>query len=136
MKEKNSHIIVFGGSKELDIVNFLLKSAIYSDKITSGSAEDILTSAALIQKCGLFLTNDTGPMHLAAAVGVPTVALFGSTNPVWTGPLGIKTAVIYKNPGCSPCFDRTCRKKQTQYGCLLNISEEDVFTCIEELRVF
>ena len=136
MKENNSHIIVFGGPKELDIVNFLLKNAIYSAKITSCPAEDILTSAALMKKCGLFITNDTGPMHIAAALGVPVLAIFGSTNPVWTGPLGNKTNVIFEKLDCSPCYDRVCKKNKIKYECLTKISEEYVFKGIEELQVF
>jgi len=135
MEEKNSHILVFGGPKELDIVNFLLKNAMYSDKIASGPADDILTSAALIQKCGVFITNDTGPMHLAAALGVPTIALFGSTNPGWTGPLGVKTNLISKQLRCSPCYDRECKKNKNKYDCLIKITEEDVFNGIKELEV-
>ncbi|MFH1075208.1 MAG: glycosyltransferase family 9 protein, partial [Candidatus Firestonebacteria bacterium] len=129
-------IIVFGGPKEQGIVNFLLKNAIYSDKITSGLAEDILTSAAMIKKCGLFISNDTGPMHLAAAIGVPTIGIFGSTNPVWTAPLGKSVRIIYKKLLCSPCYDRICKKSGIRYDCLRKISEEDIFIGIEELKIF
>jgi heptosyltransferase II len=67
--------------------------------------------AELIQRllqCRLLLTNDTGTMHLAAALGVPTVSIFGSTEPVLTGPLGDRHTVLRQHVSCSPCFMRVC----------------------------
>jgi len=133
MKEQGSDIVLFGGPKEQDIIAYLLKNAIYGVRITTGPAEDILTSAALIKKCDLFITNDTGPMHIAASLGVPVIAIFGSTNPIWTAPLGAKTKVLYKKVPCSPCYERICKKNK--YECLTGISEEEVFNGIEEFGV-
>ncbi len=64
---------------------------------------------ALMKGLSLFITNDSGAMHMASALGVPTVAVFGSTDPDLTGPTGPKTRVIIKKTTCSPCFDRVCR---------------------------
>jgi len=61
-----------------------------------------------LRACHLLLTNDTGTMHLAAALGVPTVSIFGSTCPVATGPLGEHHIVIQHPVPCSPCFKREC----------------------------
>lgn len=61
-----------------------------------------------LKTCRLLLTNDTGTMHLAAALGVPTVSLFGSTEPVLTGPLGARHTVLRHHVPCSPCFKREC----------------------------
>lgn len=58
--------------------------------------------------CDLVLTNDSGPMHLAAAIGVPTISLFGSTEPALTGPIGSEHRVIRRHVECSPCFLREC----------------------------
>ena len=65
---------------------------------------------AALKICRLLLTNDTGPMHLAAAVGTPVVVLFGSTSPEMTGPCFSTRAEILRAPGipCSPCFLRDC----------------------------
>ena len=62
----------------------------------------------LIKFSKLLLTNDTGPMHLASAVGTPLVAIFGSTSPELTGPLGKHCVVIHEDVECSPCFLREC----------------------------
>lgn len=61
-----------------------------------------------LRRCRLLLTNDTGAMHLAAALGVPVVAVFGSTDPEWTGPLGGEHVVLRRHVECSPCFLRDC----------------------------
>jgi heptosyltransferase-2 len=63
-------------------------------------------------------------MHVAAAVGTPAVALFGSTSPTWTRPFGVGHEVIYKHLECSPCFQKTC---PIGYKCLHAISVEEVF---------
>jgi len=59
--------------------------------------------AALIQRCALYVGNDTGPMHIAAAVGTRVVAIFGSTDARRSGPYGSKHVVISKAIGCNPC---------------------------------
>lgn len=63
---------------------------------------------ARLRTCSLLLTNDTGTMHLAASLGVPTVSIFGSTEPVLTGPLGAQHRVVRYHVPCSPCFRREC----------------------------
>jgi heptosyltransferase-2 len=82
---------------------------------------------AMLSHCRLLITNDTGPMHVAAGVGVPTVSLFGSTSPTWTRPFGIGHEVIYKHLECSPCFQRTC---PIGYKCLHAISVTEVHKAV------
>jgi heptosyltransferase-2 len=67
-----------------------------------------LQLAALLERCRLLVTNDTGTMHVATAVDTPVVAIFGSTDPQTTGPWGDHHAVVKKNVPCSPCFKRVC----------------------------
>ena len=69
------------------------------------------TLAQLIEalsQCTALLTNDTGTMHLAALLGVPTISIFGSTEPILTGPMGANHRVIRHQVECSPCFLREC----------------------------
>lgn len=79
---------------------------------------------AVLPKLGLFICNDGGPMHLAAAAGVPIVSIFGPTEPKWFGPYGQKDAVVIKkNFSCRPCFDRCSLRKP---ACLESIDFEQV----------
>jgi heptosyltransferase-2 len=79
--------------------------------------------ACLIQECSVLLTNDSGPMHVGAALGTPLVALFGSTDDRATGPFGQAESVIHKRPSCSPCFKREC---PIDFRCMKQISVEEV----------
>lgn len=63
---------------------------------------------ALIDLCDVYITNDSGPMHIADALQTPVVALFGSTNPIKTGPYSHPEGVITQNAPCSPCYKRQC----------------------------
>jgi heptosyltransferase-2 len=86
---------------------------------------------ALLALCDGFAGNDSGSMHVAAALGVPTVGIFGSTNPVRTGPLGPCTAVLYERLDCSPCLERTCRFGH--YDCLRKITPDSVVEALQRL---
>jgi heptosyltransferase I len=63
---------------------------------------------AFLRRARMLITNDSGPMHLAAAVGTPVVALFGPTDPARTGPYGVGHTVLRSGVPCSPCFSRRC----------------------------
>jgi heptosyltransferase-2 len=80
----------------------------------------------LLKSCRLLLTNDSGPMHLAAALGVPVVVPFGSTAPELTGPWlaeGGRHHVLSTDVPCAPCFRRTC---PIDFRCMRNIPVDDV----------
>ncbi|MBW1668030.1 MAG: lipopolysaccharide heptosyltransferase II [Deltaproteobacteria bacterium] len=85
---------------------------------------------ALIKKCDLFVCNDSGLMHVAASLDVPTIAIFGSTDPRITGPRGKKTRVIRHEMPCSPCLKPDC---SIGYPCLLAIEPEHVWTEMQSL---
>ena len=75
----------------------------------AGRTDDLLALIGLLARSALLVTNDTGPMHLGAALGVPTLALFGATDPVVSGPRGPGRSVVLMDPEpCSPCFLRDC----------------------------
>ncbi|MCP4713532.1 MAG: glycosyltransferase family 9 protein, partial [Deltaproteobacteria bacterium] len=84
----------------------------------------VMQLAAVLACCDLLVTNDTGPMHVAYAVGLPLVALFGSTDPKATAPLGSRSTVLAADIDCSPCLKRTCM--QGHYRCMEMISVERV----------
>ncbi len=90
------------------------------------------TLAALYEKADFLVTTDTGPMHLAAAAGLPVIAIFGPTAPWRTGPFGSGHCVIRSGLDCSPCFKRHCNT----LDCMKLISVEDVMEGISGLGVF
>ncbi|HEX8311805.1 MAG TPA: lipopolysaccharide heptosyltransferase II [Chthoniobacteraceae bacterium] len=83
-----------------------------------------------LRSCDALLTNDTGTMHLAAYLGVPTVALFGSTEPALTGPLGGGHQVIRHHVPCSPCFLREC---PIDFRCMRAIEVEEVISAVQQV---
>ncbi|HEX8897678.1 MAG TPA: lipopolysaccharide heptosyltransferase II, partial [Chthoniobacterales bacterium] len=83
--------------------------------------------AAELGECALLLTNDTGTMHLATLLGVPVVAVFGSTEPRLTGPLGSGHDVIRHQVECSPCFLREC---PIDFRCMKAVSVEEVVAAV------
>jgi len=85
----------------------------------------------LISRCGLFISNDSGLMHVAAALNIPQVALFGSTDPGKTSPLSDKAVVIHpRGVTCSPCFKREC---QENLECMRAITVNEVHAAAEKL---
>ncbi len=82
--------------------------------------------SVLYEKCRLLITTDTGPMHMAAAMGCPVVALFGPTAPWRTGPYGPGHHTIRDPIVCSPCFKRACRHQT----CMREISPEQVVKAV------
>jgi heptosyltransferase II len=76
-----------------------------------------------LRQCRLLLTNDTGTMHLAALLGVPVVAVFGSTEPSLTGPLGNRHIILRHHVECSPCFLREC---PIDFRCMKAVSADEV----------
>lgn len=85
---------------------------------------------AVIGRCRLFLSNDSGPMHVAAAFQIPQVALFGSTDPVATGPFSTHASILKKPVECSPCFLREC---PLDLRCFKAIGVGDVLERVREL---
>jgi heptosyltransferase-2 len=81
--------------------------------------------AALISECDVLVTNDSGPMHIGYAVGTPLVAVFGSTSPALTGPVGGGHSVIRKEVQCAPCFEREC--KRGDLACMDLVGADEVF---------
>ena len=110
------------------------------EAVAAASARDTIVAAgrtnigelmALLSLCDGFAGNDSGAAHLAAAMGIPTVAIFGSTSPQRTGPLGPRTQILYQGLACSPCLARTCRFGH--YNCLREIQPDQVITALENL---
>ncbi|MES2345351.1 MAG: glycosyltransferase family 9 protein [Chlamydiota bacterium] len=115
-------IFVTGSSDERALVERIAKEI--PGAIPLAGELPIRPFAALLHKLHLFITNDTGPMHIAYAMNTPTVALFCPTSPKLCGPyLAPRVTVISKPPSCTPCLRKKCRDP----FCLLQIGPDQVF---------
>lgn len=87
---------------------------------------------ALLSTVDAVVCNDSGLMHIAAALNVPLVAIYGSSSPTFTPPLSHQVRILWLKKNCSPCFERTC--PESHYRCLTDITPTMVFSAIEELQ--
>jgi heptosyltransferase-2 len=123
-----ARILLFGKEEERPIVHEILHH-LGTEGIDLTGKTGLLQLAALLERCALLVTNDTGTMHVATAVGTPVVALFGSTPPLATGPWGEGHAVIRKNVPCSPCWKRIC---PTDHRCMELITVDEVEKVVDK----
>jgi lipopolysaccharide heptosyltransferase I len=91
---------------------------------------DLFQLAELYRRCAVVITNDSGPMHIAAAVGTPVVAIFGPTDPALTGPYGKRHVVLRAGISCSPCFKDYCTNR-VRMECMNLVSVEQVLKAAE-----
>lgn len=121
--------IIFTGSPSDHAVTERIIRALNPAPLNLAGRTTLKELAYLYTRCRLVITTDTGPMHIAAAMGVPVIALFGPTAPWRTGPYGKGHKVIQKELACSPCFRRTC----SHVTCMKRITVEEVFDGTKEL---
>jgi heptosyltransferase-2 len=138
MHEIGGSVLLLGGPKETGIADEILQNVRnVGDTSHMGSASLLSLSGktslreliAIIAESDVLLTNDSGPMHIGYAVGTPVVAIFGSTSPEHTGPVGATDIVIRRPVACSPCFERECRKKSLE--CMDLITTAEVFAAVK-----
>lgn len=131
----NAHkrVYLIGGFDEGEALEMIARSSgvpylqVLAGKLT-------LSELILFLRASLCLvTVDTGPMHIAAVAGCPTVAVFGPTDPVVWGPRGKEDVVLYKNPGCSPCWGKG---KCAETECMANITALDIARAVEDKGIF
>jgi len=120
-------ILVFGSSSENPIAEQIAGHMSKKPVILTGKT-DLETYIALLSLLRVFVTNDSGPMHLAAALDIPQVAIFGSTDEIATGPFSSQATVLHKHVECSPCLLREC---PIDMRCFTSISVEEVLEAAE-----
>lgn len=123
-------VVIFGGPADVELARSLFPAGASAVRVLAGKTT-LPQLAAALQSCAVVVTNDTGPMHLAAAVGTPVLVPFGSTSPELTGP-GLpgdpRHRFVRVGVPCGPCFLRTC---PVDHRCLEGIAPEWV---LSELR--
>lgn len=128
-KRFDARILLTGSTTELPLGEALAQIAKVETTNLIGKTT-LMQLGALIESCDLYLTCDSGPMHIAAAVGTPTIALFGPTSPIRHGPYGESHEVIEKPVECRPCYKRKCMRKDQPYLCMTEIDPNEVITRI------
>jgi ADP-heptose:LPS heptosyltransferase len=102
VRDRSASIVLTGSPADRAQVD-VVKAALPPDRVLDVSGLDLLTVAAIIQQLDLFVTGDTGPMHLAHAVSTPIVAVFGPSEPKRYAPRGVRDTVVRIDLPCSPC---------------------------------
>lgn len=120
--EIDAHFVFFGDASSSQMVKEI-SQGLPDNVIDLAGVTNLRELACLIKDCNVLITNDSGPMHVADAFGTPVIALFGSTDPVLTGPYSQTENVIYKKVACSPCFKRVC---PIDFRCMKYITVDEV----------
>jgi lipopolysaccharide heptosyltransferase II len=126
-----SPIVVGGPQDEPAAAAVAVESGLGDRTINLAGRTTLRGLAAVLASCDLLVSADTGPLHVAAGVGTPVVALFGPTNPLRTGPYGKRNEVIWKHLECSPCFRKpTC---DGRVDCMKAITVDEVLAAVERM---
>lgn len=130
---KQAQILFIGVKDENPIINEIQDKMAMESKSIAGKT-NIPQLASILLKCNILIGNDSGPMHLAAAVGTQTIGLFGPGDPERFGPVGERCFIIQKKLDCTLCSGEVC--KFGSEGCMSKIQVTDVIQCIENNASF
>ncbi len=120
-------VVISGGPAEIAIAEEVRRKMRHPAVIVAGKTT-VRMMMALIARCRLFITNDSGPMHIASALGSPVVAVFGPTNPDATSPAGADDLIVRNKVDCAPCTYREC---PIDHRCMSGVSVEAVVAAAE-----
>ncbi len=124
-------VLILGSKKDEGLGNFIISKLDVSTGIFNLCGQTSLEdSVDILAMCHAVVTNDSGLMHVAAAVGTKVIAIYGSSSPNFTPPLSSKAQIIQVPLSCSPCFQRTCR--YGHYHCLMLVTPDVVYARIVE----
>jgi heptosyltransferase-2 len=123
--DKGWQVWLFGSHKDVEVANKIVSITKECKNLCGHtSLEDAID---LLSIANTIISNDSGLMHIAAALNKPLIAIYGSSDPNFTPPLNKNARILHKNLNCSPCFKRICPLKKDKYmQCMYNISVNDV----------
>lgn len=127
--QKRANILFVGVKEEIPIITEIQRLMRAESNNIAGKTT-LTQLASILHISNVFIGNDSGPMHLAAAVGTPTVGLYGPGDPTRFGPVGTKCQTIQRKQDCPPCTGTTCRFGKD--GCMSKIQVTDVIQTLEE----
>jgi heptosyltransferase-2 len=120
---RGASIALFGSASERSVCEQITRMLNGRNVVNHAGQTTLAQFIDLAAACELFLTNDSGAMHIASALGVPTVAIFGATDDLATGPTGPKARVVREPVECSPCLLREC---PIDHRCMSRVSADRV----------
>ena len=125
----HADVLIFGSAEEQPLAEAIARTMQHTPTLVAGQTS-LRQMMALLAECHLVVTNDSGPMHVAAALGLPLVATFGSTDEHATGPVGSRACVVKHPVACSPCGLRVC---PIDFRCMAGLSVDEVYQATLEL---
>jgi heptosyltransferase-2 len=123
----DADVILFGAASET-AVSSAIASEMRQPPIDLTGKTAIADLPALLSQCHVFVGNDSGAMHIAAAVGLPTIGIFGPTDPLGTAPVTPRRTIVQHQPYCSPCFLRRC---PIDHRCMTHITPGEVEAAVD-----
>jgi len=126
--EFGADVILFGTASEREVTG-KIAAAMKRTSVQLAGETSIADLPALLASCDLFIGNDSGAMHVAAAVGLPVVAVFGPTDPKGTAPMTPRRTIVQQQVECSPCFLRHC---PIDHRCMTRVEVDAVYAAARE----
>ncbi len=127
----NFKIIILSGPKEMQLADKISRE-IKGKIIDLAGKTSVSQLASVLKRCSLFISNDSGPVHIASAVGTPVISIFGrkqaGLSPKRWGPLGKHDKFLHKDVGCIQCLAHNCQK---EFACLKSITVDDVISAAQ-----
>jgi heptosyltransferase-2 len=126
-------VLLIAGPKDIAKAETVIKN-MQHPLINLAAKISVSQLASLLKRCQLFISNDSGPVHIASSLGVPVISIFGRNqkglSPVRWGPVGRKDRVLHKEVGCIECLAHNCTR---EFACLKAITVDDVLSAVESI---
>ena len=126
-------VFIVAGPKDIAIAQNVTRH-MRNAAINLAGKTSVTQLASLLKRCQLFISNDSGPVHIASAVGAAVISIFGRNqkglSPIRWGPVGLKDKILHKEVGCSECLAHNCMK---DFACLKAITVDDVLSVADEI---
>jgi heptosyltransferase-2 len=119
-------VVVLGNASERDLGEVVV-AGLGRRAVNAAGLTSVREAMALMTRCRHLVTNDSGPMHLAAALGVPVTAVFGPTIPGATSPVGERVAILQRPVDCAPCRYREC---PIDHRCMTGVLVDEVYRAV------
>ncbi len=123
IEEMDTDVLLIGSKDELE-VSLEVSRLMRNEPVMLTAKSDLAQAVSVLSLVDLLVTNDTGPAHIASALGRPTLVIFGPTNPLTTRPFSSTAEIVRRPPDCAPCMLRDC---PIDHRCMTAISPDDVF---------